>query len=279
VLQNIGQLLPPDFAKKYLSPLEQYCLGMVALFHDVGNIYGRERHNEKIRDIYKRVRQGPTEDRDEMKLVLMAAKAHTGRAADGTKDTLKDLPNDFYYQGERVRLREIAAILRLADELAEGPQRTSTFLLENHGYDKKSKIYHRYAQAVRVNIDRERGLVALTYHLAVRHNGQMAEGGLPAVMELLEFTFKRLLKLDEERRYTKFYCDALSAFKATSAVYRFWIDDDDQQLEVPSLLLDDKVVPGDSEREIPEIEPTLSPSTIESRLRQILEKEGDKQSL
>jgi hypothetical protein len=92
VFENISALLGSEISR--YSPEELYCLGMITLFHDVGNIYGRKRHNEKIKAIYTKVRSGPTADRGEMLMVLQAAKAHTGEAADGSKDTLQDLDNN-----------------------------------------------------------------------------------------------------------------------------------------------------------------------------------------
>ncbi|QEG26646.1 hypothetical protein GobsT_13910 [Gemmata obscuriglobus] len=265
VLENIGTLLGKEYGG--FSPEEMYCLGMITLFHDVGNMYGRKEHQDKIKQIYTRARAGANEDKSERVMVLMAAKAHTGEASDGSKDTLKDLDNRYYFQGSIVRLQEIAAILRMADELAEGPQRTSRLVLETHGYDESSRIYHRYATCVHVSIDRERGLFALDYHFAVDPNAGDIESALADIKELIEFSYKRLLKLDQERSYTKFYCPALSPFKASSATYRFWIGDDECGTRLPALYVDDKVVPGVNARSVPQINPLYEPATIIEQLR------------
>lgn len=267
VFENISGLLGTELGRYRAEEL--FGLGMITLFHDVGNIYGRKRHNEKIKTIYSRVRSGATADRTEMVMVLQAAKAHTGDAADGTKDTLRDLDNNYYFLGQRIRLQEIAAILRMADELAEGPQRTSRFVLETHGYNEKNRIYHRYADCVSVSVDRERGRFALTYNMTV----EQTEPGMKALEELLDFSYKRLLKLDQERRYTKFYCPVLSPFIASSATYRFWVGDDDYDLQLPALHIDDKIVPGDQAKTIPEMNPAYAPDAVSKKLKVMIEQE------
>jgi hypothetical protein len=161
----------------------------------------------------------------------------------------------------------------MADELAEGPQRTSRFLLETHGYEAGSQIYHQYAACVAVSIDRGRGRFALTYNMPL----EMADGGLDAglgqLKDLLVFSYKRLLKLDQERRYTKFYCTALSPFVASSATYRFWVGDDVYDPQLPALYIDEKIVPGDVAKTIPEMNPAYAPEAVLGKLKGMVEKE------
>ena len=206
VLENVGHLIGKEYLtareRKYFNPIEYYFLGMVTLFHDVGNIHGRDRHNEKIKDIYVYTRG--SDDKQEMRMILLAAKAHTGKAADGGKDTLNDLNVDggFHYQSQPVRLLEVAAILRMADELAEGPQRTSRFVFDTMGYAPENQIFHRYASCVLVNIDRNTGRFALSFNIEVCKTGGVEAADIDATKDLLEFCYKRLVKLDQERNST-----------------------------------------------------------------------------
>lgn len=126
VLDNAYALLEEDGAVNNLSGIEMYCLGMIILFHDVGNLYGRENHQTRIAKIYDQIRGTNSSVRPEKTLVLKAARAHTGKALDGSYDTLKDLGQNEHLEGKQVRLRDLASVLRFADELAEGPQRTSS---------------------------------------------------------------------------------------------------------------------------------------------------------
>lgn len=262
VLENIGQLLGDEV--KLFTAHELYCLGMVALFHDVGNIYGRKLHNEKIKDIY--VHACGDDDKTEMRMVILAARAHTGEASDGTKDTLKDLDEKFYFRSQ-VRLKEIAAVLRLADELAEGPQRTSRFVLQTMGYDEASNIYHRYGSSVEVNIDRQGRRLALSYNIQVCGNEALEDRHLEATKELLNFAYARMVKLDQERKYCKFYGQRLLApYIMTSAKFFFWTGVEEHECDLPTIVIDDKVIPGEGARGVVELYPMFDVESITKML-------------
>ena len=122
VQNNIIRLLLDDNETRTpISAEEMYLLAMCTLFHDVGNVHGRYCHHLTIGDVFDRARDTRPQTRRERNLVLSACAAHTGENADGSRDTLKAVPEIDQFEGKRIRLRELAAILRFADELAEGP--------------------------------------------------------------------------------------------------------------------------------------------------------------
>ena len=128
VQQNVIRLLSHEGTIENLSGIEMYCLGMFILFHDVGNVFGRENHRQNVARVFDHVRGTNASLRHEKTLVVRASHAHTGLAQDGSNDTLKELAEMEHLEGSPVRLRELAAVLRFADELAEGSQRTSEFM-------------------------------------------------------------------------------------------------------------------------------------------------------
>ncbi len=116
VLDNAHFLLS-DHAKEHgLSANNLYLLGTVILFHDVGNLYGRQGHEKKIGEIFDWVRGTDASVRHEKSLVLRVVRAHTGEASGGGPDTLKDVSEVDQLHSERVDLRNVAAILRFADD-------------------------------------------------------------------------------------------------------------------------------------------------------------------
>ena len=167
VQQNVIDLLSDKGIITNLSGIEMYCLGMFILFHDVGNVFGREDHRNKIAKVFDQVREKNASFRREKTLVVKATWAHTGTAQDGSNDTLKELSVSDHLEGKSLRLQELAAILRFADELAEGPQRTSNFMRELKLYNKDSKIYHDYAASTNISIQRNNGRIALTYEIDI----------------------------------------------------------------------------------------------------------------
>ena len=203
VLNNAEKLLGNDINN--LRPLELYLLIMVIIFHDAGNIFDREDHQHKIAQIYEYARPAPR-DLQEKKLILRAVSAHCGETEEGSKDTLKDLDENNNLHGHPVALRKIAAILRFADELAEGPHRTSKFIEMTGGYPDSSKIYHQYADITGISIDRGLSRIALTYHIDLDKNGNNFDfSKSDALFHLLDFTYKRIIKLNEERLYARYY--------------------------------------------------------------------------
>jgi len=247
VIRNVGQVLGMNGAGnvyqgaplKTMSAVEQLLLILGCLLHDIGNISGRERHNQVTGQTWKNsgggsFKQWQPADR---KTILALCHAHTGIAPDGTKDTLKHL-NDGYFLGESVRLAKLAATLRFADELAEGAQRTSRFLLFKQLYGTTNIDFHRYANATEVTIDRANGRIALNYTIELNDPG-MADGGLLQNLErLLDLIFKRVVKLEHERVYARHYAPDLLAFAETSVVLDI-TRDDEQLLELPPLVLND----------------------------------------
>lgn len=270
VLDNIHYLLSDNHTIHGLTAIELYCLAMITLFHDVGNLFGREGHRTKLGDIFDWARGTDADIRHEKTLILRAARAHTGVAADGTYDTLKEVDENEQLHGEAVRLRELAAILRFADELAEGPQRTSEYLRRHNLYEPDSAVFHDYASITHIRPDRGTGRILVTYEVEVSSSASstgVLNKNKEHLTKLLQFTYERALKLDQERRYAKFYSRTLSPFAMTRIGFNFHCQGQLLSIDLPPIVLEDKIVPGDPARSLPEREPayrldTLIPSIV-----------------
>jgi len=276
VLNNAQLLLglPEEYAEDYnspLNPVELYLLCMTVLFHDVGNLFGRNRHNHKVANVYGEVFKGLLDEKDEKLHVIRAARAHCGTSsAGGSRDTLKELgETPTYAYSQVVRLQMIGAVVRLADELAEGPQRTSSFLVAKGLFDPDSMHYHEYAQITRVNIDRGGERIALTYHICLDsyRNEEALSRGLDRLQRLLEMAYSRILKLDQERRYARHYCNILAPFKATSVKIDLWVDDWVLEPSLPPLTLNDLVIPGEDARSVSECSSDYKIDAVLQRVR------------
>jgi hypothetical protein len=248
VLDNVDRLVGEDVFTRdhpHLNGADAYLLCLCVLFHDVGNVYGREGHERNIGKVYSWTREGERPPLQERFIVIKAAGAHSGKTDAGSRDTIADLPESLDLDGHPVHLQEIAAVLRFADELAEGPQRTSFFMHDLFGYPPENEIHHEYAAITNVFIDRGNGRIALTYDIRIdRSEGAPAEI-VERLRTLLEYTFKRIMKLDQERQYARYYSRALEPFRTTTVQFNFWVDDEHQALDLEPLVLSDKRVPGD----------------------------------
>jgi hypothetical protein len=250
---------------EYFSPFELCVLCTSILFHDVGNLHGRKDHHKKVARIYDAFRKREPRFKSERTSVLTITGAHTGSAKDGSKDTLKELDR-LSFHAQSVRSREVAAVLRLADELAEGVQRTSAYML-NHGmYKPDATIFHKYASITDYRIERGVGRVALTYSIDIEHGVELEAGNSIMLKDLLGFSYKRIIKLDQERRYCKHYCDLLSPFKETAAWFSFWFEGQQLELDINPITISDLIVPGEPAKSVEQIDTRYEISSLVSAL-------------
>lgn len=249
---------------RYFDPLELYVFCVSVLFHDVGNLHGRSEHHKKIADIYNDCRKQEARFNAERSAVLAIAGAHTGSTKDGSKDTLREV-RTFSFQGQTIRAQEIAAVLRLADELAEGPHRTSAYVLNHGGYKPSSRIFHRYASAAEYCVDRDR--IALSYTVNMERGASGLEvGNDTSLKEFLLFCYGRIAKVDEERRYCKHYCDLLLRLKETGASFEFWFNGQKVNTDIEPLSLSDLLVPGEHPRDVIKLNERYEPADLVPKL-------------
>ena len=265
VLENAIRLVPPE-TEQTLAAVEMYFLGMIILFHDAGNILGRDGHRSKVAPVFAKIRGNNNSLLHERTLVVRATRAHSGMGRDGTPDTLKDLAPIDHLAGNSIRLRELAAILRLADELAEGPHRTSEFKRSEGLYDESSVPYHEYASRTHILIDRPRGRIVASYEIEVPLSGTN-ESRKRALLEMLCFIYKRINKMNQERQYARYYSNLLSPFKVTEVSFNFHCGTDPIQVDLDPLRLTDIVVPGDRSRGLADIDPAYA---VDDLIEQLL---------
>ncbi len=276
VLENAGCLLSENSDDHGLTGMDLYCLAMTILFHDVGNLFGRKEHHKKLGEIFDWARGTDAAVRREKTLVTIAARAHTGEGSDGTADTLVDVPERDHMYGQLVRLREVAAVLRLADELAEGPRRTSEYRRRKRLIAVSSRIFHDYASATNITIDRGTQRILLTYEIEIPRSTKdknAATRDRARFKGFLRYVYERAVKLDQERRYGRFYSTALSPFKTTHIAFNFHSAGRVLPTDLQPLILDDKVVPGENTRPIPDINPAYSVARLMLYLQKIIRRE------
>jgi hypothetical protein len=137
-----------------LTPYETFILLIAANLHDAGHlIASREEHAIKGKELLSRFDKTKSLlDTNERRIIGDIAKSHGGK-----DDPIGKLLHEDHLSGKKIRPRLLAAILRLADELAEDKTRASRFLLRlkdqgkedsNISIDKFSEIYHRFSESI-----------------------------------------------------------------------------------------------------------------------------------
>lgn len=151
ILDRIISILV-HFNYGYLTPYELFILLCAAQVHDIGIFYGREEHEQKIKNVLEQNCNNTIIDSSSRDLIYRIAKAHSGKIC-GDKDTIANKTSkltklECYRDGYKVRERMLAALLRFSDELADDCKRTNKHLLD----EKKlgdSYIYHAYSYSLK----------------------------------------------------------------------------------------------------------------------------------
>ena len=265
VQDNVLALLREDDKLADLSGIEIYCLAMLVLFHDAGNVYGRKGHQNNVGRVFDKIRGTDPALRREKTLIVKAARAHTGTAQDGSRDTLRELGDGENLDGQPVRLRQLAAILRFADELAEGPQRTSSFMQAEGLYEAGSRMHHDYASSTHVSIHRATERIVVTYEIDV--GSHEAAPDSEYLSGFLTFIYQRLIKLDQERQYARHYSRLLLPFRSTEAKFNFHYAGNLLDFDMPPLRLTDRVVvPGEEPVDLSRVDPAYAIDTLVPRV-------------
>lgn len=204
VIRRASDLVFPNNC--VLNPYECYLLLVAIHFHDIGNIFGRQAHERKCRDVMFELDETLVgKDTFEKRMICDIAMAHGGFVdEDGhDKDTIGKLRYDTPSPGSRsVRVKMLAAIVRFADELADEYTRTNRFVMvAAHRIQPGSEIYHMYADRLRrVQINPAERSIELRFELSKDVVSKKYQKGSDA-RYLLEEIMDRTLKMHREHTY------------------------------------------------------------------------------
>jgi len=239
-----------------ISGYEAYVLLCAAQFHDVGNIFGRDRHEEKCWEIMEKNRSTLPPDSVERRLIYDIAKAHGG----DMKDKLSDMLRTDDVASQLVRPQLLAAILKFADELAEDSERAARYTSE-HGLLEGSEIFHEYASALQnVRIDGSAREVRFKFEMPVtKALRTFKKGSADNVLNvfLLDEIFKRTVKCHCERMYCSRFMRSVIDLTAVSVKIDITTDPGYQVIETIPYKLAETGYPESSGQDIYKICPDL----------------------
>jgi hypothetical protein len=200
IIQRVSRLVSGDECE--LTPYEVYLLLVAIHFHDVGNIFGRNKHEVKSGKIFEALGNLAGDDMPEKLCIWSIAQAHGGNNG-GEKDKISKLLASEPVLGKRVRIQLLAAILKFADELADDKDRAARFLLTGGMLPPESVIYHKYAASLHsVMIDLKGKEVSLHFYLGPADvTTKFGKGKSGKTVYLLDEIFERTMKTHIERIY------------------------------------------------------------------------------
>ena len=142
VMMHANMIIGKNVRK--LNGYEIYLLLLAIHFHDLGNIKGREEHEEKIAEIMTEMGEALPLDITEKQFVIAIATAHGGYV-NGDKDTIYHINVDRGCNGIKVRAKLLAAILRFADELSDDFNRANYKGIE---IPAQNEAFHEYSKSL-----------------------------------------------------------------------------------------------------------------------------------
>ena len=203
----LSKCLLPESAE--LSCLDLFLLLSGIIWHDVGMVYQRSGHAEKVVEAINAVGQFFPDIRIQ-RLVQEISTAHSGD--EGLTIPRADVDCTTENCRYKVYPRALAAVVRLADEVSENHLRISHALINN--VPESTKIYWEYANCISASYpDPRRQRIVVT--LEIQHDKVVAmmecrdflhrTAGKPE-MPLIEYALCRLEKMNNERVYcSKFF--------------------------------------------------------------------------
>lgn len=140
----------PD--KDALTPYEIFILLTAIQIHDAGHLTNasRDTHAIDTSQIINELDKNAISAL-ERKIIFDIARAHSGK-----NDIIGAQKEYVDISGETIRFRLIAAILRFADELADGKARASNYLLAKDKLPIESKIFHTFSSCLdsfKINVE------------------------------------------------------------------------------------------------------------------------------
>lgn len=218
-----------------LAPYEIYILLLSIRLHDVGNINGRENHEQGINKVICNF-SIPHLHRDKIEANMIAAiaGAHGGKTPEGDKDTIGKLQQcESNGHISDIDSKKIAAITRFADEICENRQRVSSS--EALDIPSHNLVFHKYAEAIVGNSVKDKTLyLFFQFHLgdlSTKYQVYEEVGGAKQLVEvhLPVIILDRLKKTELERRYCNRFIPDLAQIRGISVKIEILEDEKDEE--------------------------------------------------
>ena len=168
VIKQVSKLV--RYKDADITRFEAFVLLVAIQIHDIKNIEGREEHENRAISIFNDLNITGLVDSILLKNIGFVASCHAGSVILGgrkEKDKISLLAASVFKGDKKIRLRFLAALLRLADEYADDSERAMSYLLKIGKIKEESIIHQKHAQClIDVNIEAGSGKVDFDYHLA-----------------------------------------------------------------------------------------------------------------
>ena len=226
VIEKVSKILWPENSPvEVLSPLECFILLSAIQIHDAGHVIGgREHHEYNAKEFLKRY-DNYVVGSPEKKIIYEIARAHSGK-----EDPIGKLPQSQDISNFNVRMRLLAALLRLGDEMADESSRASALLFDEDKIVEESRLFHAFSmslnsflphvdtQEIRMRFNLNKKRCCEVFKKPTKDGGKM---DIYLLDEIYERTFKTF---HECLYYNRFVSDKLR-FNSVSVTIEFYDDE------------------------------------------------------
>ena len=234
VIKSAQRLLQD--ATGQISAYELFILLVAINYHDIGNMFGRFEHEEKISEVLDKFFTAASFDQLDRALAIQVASKHGG-ATNGNKDKLSELERSTTWKNVPVRPQLLAALLKLADELSEHNRRgdqtaLSAGILKGH----ESEIHHVFACSVNnLMPDFKSGSVDYRFFLTLDTLKREYAWRSGSTIKILEYIYQRVIKTYLECVYCSKYARGFFFFDRVNV--RIEIFDSQKPIKLMELAL------------------------------------------
>ncbi len=246
------------FTRDVPSFYETFLLLCAISVHDVGNMYGRQGHEKRIRGILDSECTNIIDDSIEKRTIARIAGVHGGRIR-GSKDTISNLQTSIIVNNRDVRERMLAAVLRFADELADDSSRQNNPAMKAGILGKTSEIFHVYSSKLHSVLLKENSVKTWDIILRFGLDEETATKRYKKLGEdiyLLDEIYSRTFKMESERRYCNRFLQAYCSIERINVEITIENKDDLFNPELISYTLEEKGYPNQLYESIKDIDST-----------------------
>lgn len=272
--------LSKDEEGLYISSYELFILLMAIQLHDAGHLISpRSKHAEKGKELLAKFDSGKVLSTAERKHIGDIAKAHGGK-----EDPIGNLPHEEDLSHQKIRPRLLAAILRLADELAEDKTRAANFLLDIGNITPTSEIFHRYSASLD-SVSISGGEVKLNFYiqddvLLKQYSMNTKSGNIKKY--LLDEIYDRTFKTFTESLYCSRFLPEKARINTVKVNVHILKSKDDEEIRKISYELKETGYPFVSNRDIYDLCESLKENNVKidgEFIKKYIEEQADYESI
>ncbi len=210
ILRVLGYLdrIPGEPGVATLSPYELYLVAMSVLYHDIGLLHQRKKHSEISAHLLKAENSGFLFDPHDKEFMAIAIKDHS--SSQDIKEDSRNFSTVEYVRNHSVRIRLIAALVRLADELDEDHRRAPADLQQLLPLPNESKFYWAFNQHIQsVEPQLRNNSIRITMSVNDEDN-ELSFTTNDQTRPFIELAMEKIIKINTEREYcNQFFPDNL----------------------------------------------------------------------